>query len=138
MACRVLVIDDHPAFRAAAAALLDADGFDVVAEASTAAEAVHLARTLELDLVLLDVRLPDRDGIEVAAELAGLPHPPPVVLVSSRPARDLGQRLQRAPVLGFLAKAELDGAGLRRLLSSCRGPVGPPPPAVPAAPAAAP
>ena len=124
MACRVLVVDDHPAFRAAAAALLAADGFDVVAEASTAAEAVHLARTLELDLVLLDVRLPDRDGIEVAAELAGLPHPPPVVLVSSRPARDLGQRLQRAPVLGFLAKAEprRHGAAASARLPSGPGP----------------
>ena len=135
MACRVLVVDDHPAFRAAAAALLGAQGFDVVGEAGTADEAVHLARLLQVDLVLLDVRLPDRDGIDAAGELAGLADPPAVVLVSSRPARDHGPRLREAPVLGFLSKADLDGAALHRLLAG-RGTT--PRPARPGAPPAVP
>ena len=121
MGSRVLVVDDHAGFRTAARALLEAAGFDVVGEAGTADEALTATVLARPDLVLLDVRLPGRDGIDVAAELARLDRPPAVVLISSRPAAVYGDRLRRAPVRGFLAKADLDGAALRRLLDPRAG-----------------
>lgn len=112
----VLVVDDHAEFRSAARALLQAEGFDVVGESATGADALTDARVLGPDLVLLDIRLPDLDGMTVAAKLAELDPPPAVVLVSSRDAGVYGARLREAPVRGFLVKAELSGDALRRLL----------------------
>jgi DNA-binding NarL/FixJ family response regulator len=117
MARRVLLVDDHEAFRAAARALLESEGFVVVGDAATGADAVRLSRALEPDVVLLDVRLPDVDGITVATELAALVPRPMVVLVSSRSAAAYGDRIGRAPVRGFLTKSQISGGGLRRVLT---------------------
>jgi DNA-binding NarL/FixJ family response regulator len=113
---RVLVVDDHAEFRASAVALLRAEGFVVVGEAATGAEATHLAGRVRPDLVVLDIRLPDGDGFAVAERLARLPEAPAVVLVSSRDASTYGDRLRQTPARGFLAKSQLTGAALRALL----------------------
>ncbi|WAZ25665.1 response regulator transcription factor [Streptomyces cinnabarinus] len=111
------MIDDHEAFRASARLLLEADGFVVVAESATGVDGVRAADRYGPELVVLDVRLPDIDGFEVAGRLARLADPPQVVLVSSRPAVTYGPRVDRAPVRGFLLKSELSGAALRLLLA---------------------
>ena len=72
----VLVVDDHAEYRVSVRALLVAAGFDVVGEAGTGAEALEAVGRLGPDVVLLDVRLPDIDGITVAASVALLPEPP--------------------------------------------------------------
>lgn len=95
--------------------LLQSGGYDVVGEAGSASEAVASARELEPDLVLLDVLLPDGNGADVAGVLAALPHPPGVVLISSYPARELGERLESAPALGFVQKDQLSVARLAEL-----------------------
>ena len=112
----VLVVDDHVEFRASVRALLVADGFTVVGEAATGAEAIRAAGDLVPDIVLLDIRLPDFDGIAVAAAMAALPVPPEVVLVSSRDRSVYGTRLTQARARGFLAKSDLSGPALRGLL----------------------
>jgi DNA-binding NarL/FixJ family response regulator len=112
----VVVIDDHEEFRASARLLLEADGFNVVGEAATGADGCRAADRLRPYLVVLDIRLPDVDGFEVAERLASLNHPPNVVLVSSRDAVTYGPRLASAPVRGFVPKSELSGAALRRLI----------------------
>ena len=79
MARTVLIVDDHPSFRASARRMLEADGYDVVGEAADGTSAIDAARALRPDLVLLDVRLPDFDGFKVAERLAaplgGNPNP---------------------------------------------------------------
>ena len=94
---RVLIVDDHDGFRAAARALLEREGFVVVAEASDGAGALVEAERVLPDLVLLDVHLPDVDGFEVSRGLALLPSPPAVVLTSSRPIADLRARISASP-----------------------------------------
>jgi DNA-binding NarL/FixJ family response regulator/signal transduction histidine kinase len=116
MADRVILVDDHAAFRARARALLEAEGLDVVGEAATGADALDLVRRQRADVVLLDVVLPDHDGFEVAEGISSLLHPPAVILTSSRDAADFGDRLARAPVRGFLPKAEISAAAIDRLL----------------------
>lgn len=113
----VLVVDDHADFLSAATALLAADGFEVVGVAASGAEAIAANEALRPQVVLLDIRLPDTDGITVAKWLAALPDPPAVVLVSSRDASTYGDRLRSSPARGFLVKADLDGAALRHLLA---------------------
>jgi DNA-binding NarL/FixJ family response regulator len=114
MATSVLIVDDHPSFRASARMLLESEGFDVVGEAEDGEGAIVAVGELRPDVVLLDVQLPDIDGPEVAARLAaanGLC--PAIVLTSSRDLHDLGAI---GGVRGFIPKSELSGAALEALL----------------------
>jgi DNA-binding NarL/FixJ family response regulator len=90
---RVLIADDHAAFRSMATRLLEAEGYHVVGVASDGSSAVQAARELQPDLVLVDIQLPDVDGCEVARWLVAVQDPPAVVLISSRDAADYGPRL---------------------------------------------
>src|SRR5688572_17284276 len=65
----VLIVDDHADFRAAARALLEADGYEVVGEAEDGEEAARLAEDLDPTLVLLDIGLHGADGFAVAERL---------------------------------------------------------------------
>jgi DNA-binding NarL/FixJ family response regulator len=112
----VLIVDDHEVFRRSGRAMLEAEGFAVVGTAADGAEAVAATARLRPEVVLLDVQLPDVDGFTVATRLAQLPDPPLVVLISSRDAAAYGPRLDAAPVRGFLAKRDLNGASLAALL----------------------
>jgi CheY-like chemotaxis protein len=107
VALRVLVVDDHPAFRRLACRLLAAGGYDVAGEASDGVGALAQAALLRPDVVLLDVMLPDLDGFAVAEQLATLPAHPIVVLVSGKTGTEIGRRLDTAPVRGFLTKDQL-------------------------------
>jgi DNA-binding NarL/FixJ family response regulator len=80
---RVLIVDDYAPFRARARALLEAEGFRVVGEASTAGEALAAAEKERPDLVLLDVHLPDSDGFDAAERLTSAARGVNVVLVCS-------------------------------------------------------
>ena len=113
----VLIVDDHPSFRASARRLLEAEGFNVVGEAADGHAAIAAAQELQPELVLLDVQLPDLDGFEVAARLAALGLPSAVVLTSSRNAAEYGRMVAETPVRGFIPKADLSGAALTGFLS---------------------
>ncbi len=112
----VLVVDDHAEFRRSARALLEAEGYDVVAEAADGAEAIVATARDHPAIVLLDIQLPDLDGFAVAERLAAEVEPPAVVLISGRDARTYGTRLAAAPARGFIAKRDLSGAALAALL----------------------
>jgi len=112
----VLIVDDHADFRASARALLERQGFDVVADVDDGAAALEATARLRPDVVLLDVQLPGMDGFEVASLLAGLPDAPRIVLISSRRRSAYETRLPAAPVVGFLGKNELSGDALAALL----------------------
>ena len=112
----VLIVDDHPSFRANARALLESEGFDVVGEAADGGSALRAAAELAPQLVLLDVQLPDIDGFEVARRLTS-DGGPAVILVSSRDGSDFGPLVERSGARGFIPKAELTGAALSALLA---------------------
>jgi DNA-binding NarL/FixJ family response regulator len=114
MAARILIVDDHPSFRASARALLEAEGYEVVGEASDGASALEIARVLRPDVVLLDVQLPDIDGFAVADQLRG---GPAVVLTSSREASDYGPLPLASGARGFVPKADLSGDGIAALIA---------------------
>jgi DNA-binding NarL/FixJ family response regulator len=113
----VLIVDDHPSFRATARLLLESDGWTVLGEAPDGFTGLREAQRLRPALVLLDVNLPDIDGFEVAARLTALAEPPNVVLVSSRDARDFGPMVSRSGARGFVSKADLSGDALRELVA---------------------
>jgi DNA-binding NarL/FixJ family response regulator len=112
----VLIVDDHPTFRATARMLLEAEGYEVVGEAPDGTSAIACAEQLHPDLVLLDVNLPDLDGFSVAQRITAEPNAPAVVLVSSRDPSDFGPLVRISGARGFIAKGELSGAAIAELL----------------------
>jgi DNA-binding NarL/FixJ family response regulator len=111
----VLIVDDHPSFRASARAILEADGFSIVGEAEDGASGLVLLRRLRPDVVLLDVQLPDMTGFDVCVECGDLDSTS-IVLVSSRDASDYGALIELSGARGFVPKAELSGAAVMSLL----------------------
>jgi DNA-binding NarL/FixJ family response regulator len=112
----VLVVDDDPEFRELAGRLLAFSGLTVVGEAGSVAEALVVAVRLEPAAALVDVELPDGDGIALARELAALAWHPLVVLTSidgdittTDEARSVGAR-------AFVNKADLPNVPLAQLL----------------------
>ena len=114
---RVLIVDDHEPFRSIARQVLTADGFLVVGEAADGAEAIRAYGELRPNFVLLDVQLPEIDGFAVATILTSRIDPPAIVLVSSRSSTDYGSKIEDCGARGYIAKAELSGDAVRRLLS---------------------
>jgi CheY-like chemotaxis protein len=112
----VLVIDDDPEFRKLAARLLAASGLSVVGEAGSVAAALAAAARLEPSAILLDVELPDGDGVTLARELSALPWRPRIVLTSIDGEITTCEEAERAGASAFLNKADLPGAPLARLL----------------------
>jgi DNA-binding NarL/FixJ family response regulator len=113
----VLIVDDHPSFRASARRMLEAHGYDVVGEAEDGGKALFAAGQLRPEIVLLDVRLPDLDGFEVAKSLLGHAGPVPlVVLTSSHDYSDLSEAVGTSGACGFIPKGELTGTALAALV----------------------
>jgi DNA-binding NarL/FixJ family response regulator len=113
----VLLVDDHAAFRAVARTVLEDAGLAVIAVLTDAASVVSEAAALRPDVVLLDIRLPDGDGVQVAAELAVAAPDALVVLTSSMTVADARERLAAAGSSArFLPKARLSGPALLAIL----------------------
>ena len=108
----VVIVDDHAAFRTSARALLEADGFNVIGEATDGLEALRAVAALNPNIVLLDIQLPGLDGLAVAEQLASVPGPPAIVLISSRDASAFGPRLRQSSAHGFIPKRVLSGEAL--------------------------
>jgi len=77
------LVDDHIGFVTSARALLTHEGMDIVATASNAAEAIRMCANVRPDVVLLDIHLPDRSGVDVAHTLAERGDAPDMILISS-------------------------------------------------------
>jgi DNA-binding NarL/FixJ family response regulator len=112
----ILIVDDDERFRTQASVVLEADGFDVVGQASDGASGLETARSLRPDFVLLDIGLPDMEGFDVAQALSLDGPPPLVVLTSRRDARAYGRRLESRDFLGFIPKERISGAAIRALV----------------------
>src|SRR5262245_48791017 len=111
----ILIVDDDERFRGIARKLLEAEGFHVVGEAEDGEAALVAARELEPDIVLLDIQLPDRDGLEVAERI--VEHgSPAVVLTSTRDESDFGPQLRETGARGFVPKDEISA---ERITSLC-------------------
>ena len=115
MGATVLIVDDQASFRAVARALLESDGFEVIGEAADGAEALAAIRALQPDVALLDVRLPDQSGTQVARALREEPGSTTVVLTSTA---DYAYAVADCGAAAFIPKALLSGASLRAAIGT--------------------
>ena len=124
---RVLTVDDHAAFRAAARALVAATaGFESIGEATTAEEGIAAAIRLRPDLVLLDVRLPGMDGYEAARRMAPALPDTVICLVSATEAAVQGEYATRCGATAFVRKQDLRPGLLESLWKGHAPPRAPP------------
>jgi DNA-binding NarL/FixJ family response regulator len=117
---KLLIVDDHPGFRAEAGALLRGESYEVVGEAEDGESGVAAARSLRPEVVLVDIQLPDIDGFEVARRILGAPGAPAVILISSRDAADYGARISGCGAAGFIFKGDLGRSAIDSLLDRTR------------------
>src|SRR5690242_16510580 len=115
MPTTVLIVDDHAGFRRAARTLLEAEGYAVAGESATGTEALEAVERLRPNVVLLDIGLPDVDGVEVSARLTELDPTRKVVLTSTRDATECAPLCKSCGARGFIPKSELSGAALAEL-----------------------
>ena len=113
---RVMVVDDQSPFRVAAEAVVHSmEGFTVAATAESGEEALAVARTAPLDLVLMDVVMPGMGGLEACRGLTGRPSAPVVVLVSTYDAAEFGDDVQECGAVAYLSKSAFDADELRAI-----------------------
>ncbi|MGB7051126.1 MAG: response regulator transcription factor [Acidimicrobiales bacterium] len=120
----VLVVDDHELLRAGTRQILEqADGFDVIGEAADGGTAVRLVRELGPDVVLVDIRLPDGNGIDVARRILALEAPPIVLVLSAYDDEHYVRAALAAGVSGYLLKTIPADELVRLVWAACDDPV---------------
>jgi len=100
---RVLIAEDEALIRLDLAEMLREEGYEVVGEAGDGQEAVELAESLNPDLVIMDVKMPRRDGIDAAAEIAQK-RIAPIVVLTAFSQRELVERARDAGAMAYLVK----------------------------------
>lgn len=116
METSILIVDDDDDFGRAAAEMLADRGYRVLGQATTVAEALASCDQLDPDAMLLDVRLPDGDGVALAQELDARGHRPRILLTSSDRKAVSAECVRQSGASGFIPKSGLAGCDLDRFL----------------------
>jgi DNA-binding NarL/FixJ family response regulator len=118
---RILIVDDHPMMRKGLAQLIDNEpDLKVCAEADTAGQAIDLVAKQKFDLALLDISLPDKNGLELIKDIRALRPELPVLVVSMHDEMIYAERVLRAGGRGYIMKQEGGGkflAAIRQVLT---------------------
>jgi DNA-binding NarL/FixJ family response regulator len=108
-AIRVLIADDQPAVRRGLHLRLSLEPeVEVIGEAGDGAEAISLARSLQPDVVLMDVRMPGMDGIEATAALRAVARESAVVILSLDDSAKTRTRAKEAGAVAFVSKRRME------------------------------
>jgi len=107
---RCLIVDDNQRFLDAARLLLEREGVAVAGVATTSAEALRVEEELRPDVVLVDIRLGEESGFDLARRLSRT-----VILISTHAQSEYAEEIAASPAAGFIPKAELSAAAVLRL-----------------------
>lgn len=114
---RILIVDDHPMMRTGLAQLIDNEpDLKVCSEADTAGQALEMVTSQKIDLVLLDISLPDKNGLEVIKDIHAQKSELPILIVSMHDEALYAERVLRAGARGYIMKQE----GGKKLMSAIR------------------
>ena len=118
MATTVVIVDDHPGFRASARMLLDAEGYEVVGEAANGEAGPERWWPSWIPTwCCWTSSCPTSDGFQVATRLAAAGTRGAIVLVSSRAREDLRALVEGSAARGFIPKSELSGDALEAVIA---------------------
>ncbi len=105
MPIRVAIVDDHAVVRAGIQMLLESDpAFEIVGQGETGHDAVRLAREQRPDVILMDVAMPEMDGIEATREIKKLPDAPPILALTIHEGKDYFFHMLQAGASGYVPK----------------------------------
>jgi two-component system, NarL family, nitrate/nitrite response regulator NarL len=113
---RTLLVDDSETFLASARRLLESQDLEIVATATSGAEALELVAALSPDLALVDVELGEEDGVALAGELRTRSPETRVVVISTYGQDEMQALVTAGSASGFLPKSQLSGDAIRALL----------------------
>jgi DNA-binding NarL/FixJ family response regulator len=106
---RILIVDDHAVVRRGVRALLESQpGWEVAGEAATGREAVNLARQLQPDIVIMDLSLPELNGLDATRELLKSSPRSEVVVLTMHHSEELARNLLQAGARGYVLKSDAD------------------------------
>lgn len=103
---KVVIVDDHPAIRLAVRVLLKQDGHEIVGETDNGVESISLARKHQPDIVVLDIGIPNMDGLSAISRLRLLDPKPKILILTGQPTDLFAARCMKAGANGFLTKNE--------------------------------
>ena len=104
---RILVADDQEGVRKRVIATLTSrKGFEVCGEASTGKEAVQLAKELKPDLIVLDITMPEINGLDAARHVQNFAPDTPILILSVHKSRQLMEEARKVGVRGYVTKGE--------------------------------
>jgi DNA-binding NarL/FixJ family response regulator len=104
---RLLIVDDHPMMRNGLAQLIDSEGdLKVLAQADNARQAIEIVSKQKFDLALLDISLPDKNGLELMKDLRALQPELPILVVSMHDELVYAERVLRGGGRGYIMKQE--------------------------------
>ena len=107
MAIRCLIVDDNRAFLDTARVLLEREGIEVVGVATTGTDALRLEEELRPDVVLIDIRLGNENGFDLAKRLSSR-----VILISTHGRDEYAAEIAASPAAGFIPKARLSASAI--------------------------
>jgi DNA-binding NarL/FixJ family response regulator len=119
---RCIIVDDNPGFLITASKLLDRQGVSVVAVASNSAEALQCVQAQRPDVAIVDLKLGEESGLQLAEQIANGPVPSHVILTSTHSESEYGELIAASPVLGFIPKENLSPEAIRRLVEAAGPP----------------
>ncbi len=115
---RCVIVDDNRDFLDAAARLLEHQGINVVAVATSSAEGLQCVRDLQPDVTLVDIDLGEESGFDLVEKLHGngFGAGVPTILISTHSEEDFAELVSASAALAFIPKAALSGAAIRDAL----------------------
>ena len=113
---RCVLVDDDDAFLCSARALLEQQGVSVVGVARSCAEAVDRTQAMRPEVVLIDIRLGEESGFEVARQLVGNGQAAALIMISTHARADYADLIAENPVAGFVAKTDLSAAAIHHII----------------------
>jgi|SRR5450830_118463 len=103
---KILIVDDHPFIRSAVRIIFEQENFEVVGESENGSDAIQLARELLPDIILLDIAMPNLDGLEVIERITEMRLPIKTLILSSQSARFYSPRCMKAGASGYICKTD--------------------------------
>jgi two-component system response regulator EvgA len=101
---KILIVDDHPVVVLALKIILEQSGFEVIAETNNGVDALKLIKELSPDAVILDIGIPQLDGLEVIERSRNLVKSPPILVLTAQPSDHFVSRCIQAGASGFVSK----------------------------------
>ncbi len=109
MSLRILVVDDHAVMRRGVRSLLEShEGWDVCGEATTGRDAVEQSRRLRPDIVVMDLSLPDLNGLEATGQILKDAPETEVLVLTMHQSEELARDVVRAGARGYVLKSDAD------------------------------